>query len=312
MKVLHQFMKTKNTTPEEIHEMAKAAGCDIPVEMIKAKMEFFEKAANSDEHVRPGGHGCGPGAWFKIVAQFMKDKNVTAEEIADLAKQAGHDVPVEKIKHKMEKFEQMAEEWAKGEKGEGKCGGFDWRKMCQNRPEGGWRNCMKKFMESKGLNAGDMQDFAKQAGFNLPEGACDKFFEGGQGNGAWKAKRAILKSKHDEVLVIKPGYTAIAEIEASNGTQWPWKQGCFLGMDDPKEGDSEAMPVEIPNLPIAFPVAGNQTFKLAVPLKVHDNFLGSDQVHQVHMSFRGPHGNTFGERITFKVRVEADQQIDEM
>jgi len=33
----------------------------------------------------------------------------------------------------------------------------------------------------------------------------------------------------------------------------------------------------------------------------------------VHLSFRGPHGNTFGERITFKVRVVSpSSQIDEM
>lgn len=189
--------------------MAKNAGCDIPLEMIKAKMEFFEKNSG-EEHCRPGGHGHGPGAWFKIVAQFMKDKKVTAEEIADLAKQGGIEVPVEIIKQKMEHFEKMSEEWSKG--GEQKC--FDWRKMCQNRPEGGWRNCMKQFMEHKGFKAEDMQEFAKNAGFNLPEGAAQKFFEGGQGNGAWKAKRAVLKSKHDEVLVIKPGQTVFAEVEA--------------------------------------------------------------------------------------------------
>jgi len=33
----------------------------------------------------------------------------------------------------------------------------------------------------------------------------------------------------------------------------------------------------------------------------------------MHLSFRGPHGNTFGDRITFRVRIAAPTtEIDEM
>lgn len=122
MKVLHQFMKKKNTTPEDIQKMAQNAGIDMPLEVIKEKMERLEKNAEGEqqEHCRPGGHGFGPGAWFKIVAQFMKEKNVTPEEVADLAKQCGVDMPVDIIKTKMEFFKNMGEEMKKGE-------GYDWR-----------------------------------------------------------------------------------------------------------------------------------------------------------------------------------------
>lgn len=134
--------------------------------------------------------------------------------------------------------------------------------------------------------------------------------------GEWKNKRALMVNKnHENAMTILPGQTSFAEIEMQNGTQWPWKQGCFLGMDDVKEGDDQesAMPIEPVNMPIPFAVAGNQTFKLTVPLKVHDQFPSSAKEYVINMSFRGPHGNTFGERITFKVIVGApEQQIDEM
>ena len=105
-----------------------------------------------------------------------------------------------------------------------------------------------------------------------------------------------------------------SEIWCQNGTHWPWKKECFLGMDDLKEGEEvETMPVELVNVPINFAVGGQQKFQLSVPLKVHDHFVADGKVHDINLSFRGPHGNTFGERITFKVRVAAPaQQVDEM
>merc|ERR1711966_510798 len=54
--------------------------------------------------------------------------------------------------------------------------------------------------------------------------------------GEWKNKRAVVVNKnHEKVMTILPGQTQFAEIEVMNGTQWPWKQGCFLGMDDAKQ-----------------------------------------------------------------------------
>lgn len=87
-------------------------------------------------------------------------------------------------------------------------------------------------------------------------------------------------------------------------------------MDDIKEGDEENsnIPVEMVNVPISFNVAGQQKFKLIVPLKAHDHAVSDDKEHAVHLSFRGPHGNTFGERITFNVLIETANvnQFDEM
>lgn len=87
-------------------------------------------------------------------------------------------------------------------------------------------------------------------------------------------------------------------------------------MDDAKHGDEETnMPVEPVRVEIPFNVTGNQTFKLTIPFTVHGSFPASATEHKVHMSFRGPQGNTFGERFTFKVVVaapEVAEQIDEM
>jgi len=87
-------------------------------------------------------------------------------------------------------------------------------------------------------------------------------------------------------------------------------------MDDAQQGEKETslLPIEMVNVPISFAVAGQQKFKLSVPLKVHDHFIADGQVHDIHLSFRGPHGNTFGDRITFKVRLTnpGAHQIDEM
>jgi len=86
-------------------------------------------------------------------------------------------------------------------------------------------------------------------------------------------------------------------------------------MDDIKEGDEENSinPIEMVNVPISFNVAGQQKFKLIVPLKAVDHAVSDGKVHSVHLSFRGPHGNTFGERITFKVLIKAaNEQFDEM
>lgn len=186
----------------------------------------------------------------------------------------------------------------------------------------------KAFMDAKNMGADDVKKECEQAGFNIPNhffknfcggqgGHCDGFgYSGVEKAGWWKNKRAILWTKTTETVHdIMPGQTIFPEVWIQNGTHWPWKQGVFLGMDDTKEGEAECalLPVEMVHMPITFPVAGQHKFKLAVPLKVHDHFVADGQIHEVNLSFRGPHGNTFGQRITFKVRVNAPaNQIDEM
>lgn len=103
-------MKKKNITAEEIQAISVNAGVEMPLEIIKGKMDFFEKMANGEEFkwdanmCKPGGNGHGPFAWFKIVAQIMKEKNITPEEIAEMSKEGGHEMSAEEIKTKMDKF----------------------------------------------------------------------------------------------------------------------------------------------------------------------------------------------------------------
>lgn len=241
-----------------------------------------------------------------------------------MSKEAGHEMSVEQIKEKMAKMpEWMAkcEEWKKNmaEGGEGKCGGF-------GGMMGMAKEHMKKWMSSDAGKEMMNGKFGGQCGGN-PDEMMKKFMGGMMGGkcggdwkknmGEWKNKRAVVVNKnHEKVMTILPGQTQFAEIEVMNGTQWPWKQGCFLGMDDAKQGDEETnMPIEPVRVDIPMHVAGNETIKLTVPISVHEHFPTSAKEHSVHMSFRGPHGNTFGERFTFKVIVGAEQkeeQIDDM
>jgi len=166
----------------------------------------------------------------------------------------------------------------------------------------------------------NLQQHCQDAGFNMPEGCAEQMANMkkrcGEMMGQWKGKRAICWTKTAEnVLELSPGQTLLPEIWIQNGTHWPWKKDCFLGMDDTKEGDTEAtaLPIEMVNVPITQNVAGQEKFQMNVPIKAHDHWVGDDKVHEVHLSFRGPHGNTFGDRITFKVRIVAPvTQIDEM
>lgn len=82
---------------------------------------------------------------------------------------------------------------------------------------------------------------------------------GGNG-GQWKQKRAICWTKTTEnVIDIQPGMTLFPEVWIQNGTHWPWKSGCFLGMDDGQPEDT-MLPIEMVNVPITFPVAGQHKF----------------------------------------------------
>jgi len=59
-----------------------------------------------------GGHGRhgGPRKWLKILRQFMKNKNVTAEELHEMATSGGVNVPLDVIKEKMGKLDQLSED----------------------------------------------------------------------------------------------------------------------------------------------------------------------------------------------------------
>ena len=54
----------------------------------------------------------------------------------------------------------------------------------------------------------------------------------GCGRKGWSEKRAMFtKVPENNTVEGDPGQFIIVEVEVQNGTKWPWKRGCFLGMD---------------------------------------------------------------------------------
>ena len=124
---------------------------------------------------------------------------------------------------------------------------------------------------------------------------------GGNGEKPWKKKRAVVVSLPNDVLEAQPGQTLLPAIEMRNGTHWPWKEGVFLGMDD--SVDLTKLPIEVVNVPITFEVKGQDSFKLSVPIKVHEHALVSEEPFEFSLVFRGPNGNKFGDLIPMKIKI---------
>ena len=124
---------------------------------------------------------------------------------------------------------------------------------------------------------------------------------GDRGEKPWKKKRAVVVSLPNEVLEAQPGQTLLAAIEMKNGTNKPWKEGVILGLDD--SVDLTKLPIEVVNVPITFEVKGQESFKLSVPIKVHDHALVSEEPFEITLVFRGPKGNKFGELIPMKLKI---------
>lgn len=332
-KLFQQFVQEKNVTPEEIHEMSKECGHEMSVETIKeklAKMPEWIKMGEAWKDKMAGGN-CGNmgGMMGECMKKFMASK--CGEEMKAKCGGQGFN-PAEMMKNFANCQNKQTEQKEQTEQTEEKKSEEGAQQKTFNPME-----MMNKFLNSEG--GADMKTKCEQNGFNPAEmmqkfmgGNADKECKpedmmamgqkfmgmmGGKGCGEWKNKRAkAVNNNHENPMAILPGQTQFAEIEVQNGTQWPWKQGCFFGMDDAKHGDEETnMPVEPVRVEIPFNVAGNQNFKLTIPFTVHGSFPASANEHKVHMSFRGPQGNTFGERFTFKVIVaapEVAEQIDEM
>jgi len=53
-------------------------------------------------------------------------------------------------------------------------------------------------------------------------------------------------------------------IEIKNATQWGWKHGVFLGIDE--STDYKTMGIELVHQPVDFQVKGQETFLLTVPI----------------------------------------------
>lgn len=55
-----------------------------------------------------------------------------------------------------------------------------------------------------------------------------------------------------------------------------------------------------------------ETIKLEVPIQINGHALASDDIHEVTLSFRGPNGNQFGEKIPLKMQVFAGSFDDQV
>lgn len=168
-----------------------------------------------------------------------------------------------------------------------------------------WKSMVNGFMEKMGMTI--PEEMQKEAWAFMGGKRCG----GGawKGEKPWKKKRAIVVSKPDAVLEACPGQMLLPSVEILNGTCWPWKQGVFLGMDESVELAN--LPVEVVNVPIDFEVKGQETFKLSVPIKVHEHSLPSDEPLDFVLVFRGPNGNKFGEPIHLKLKVIKQQSQQE-
>jgi hypothetical protein len=67
-----------------------------------------------------------------------------------------------------------------------------------------------------------------------------------------------------EFVEVEAGSTVDIPIEIQNQTQWPWKRGCWIGLED-RESKSNFI---VSDVPVDFEVSGMQTFKLSVPIQV--------------------------------------------
>merc|ERR1719487_2677297 len=86
-----------------------------PVMMVTVLPEETEKEKNhcGKGKGRRGGHGVphgGPRKWFKILKAFVKKKDVKAEEIHEMAEEAGFKVPIEFIEKKLDKIRLMSDD----------------------------------------------------------------------------------------------------------------------------------------------------------------------------------------------------------
>merc|ERR1711970_470649 len=161
---------------------------------------------------------------------------------------------------------------------------------------------------------GDFSGFQNQD-WSKMKGKCGKGGNGGPRNYIKKRAHFVSGTDPETVYSMTPGSTQFVEVEIKNCTHWPWKNGCWLGMADLDEGSEEAafMPIELVYVPITFDVPSQHTFKIQVPLKALENAQADGKVHKIALRFRRPgDGDTFGETLSLKVKINANQVIDEM
>jgi len=181
----------------------------------------------------------------------------------------------------------------------------------------GWMPHINGVLNDMGIKEDDVQNIftnmKKQWEQNKSEGKCPFGFDkgakkdgqckGGKGNpmGKWKRLRALLLSKHDEILEAVPGETVHVDVQVRNNTDWPWKEGCNLTFANSQNKNN--LNIEHVKIPVEQKVAGNEEFTIKVPIKIVDHAIADDKPQEYRLKFRGPGGCQFGERIDIKLRV---------
>ena len=117
LRIVEQLMKAKNITSENLSAMATEAGMQVPKGFIEKKLakinEKEGERSSSSGSGSPRRHGGRP--MMKCLKQFLKSKDINANELSEFAQQMGFKVKSERI----EKF--LSNEGPKGGRGGKRC-----------------------------------------------------------------------------------------------------------------------------------------------------------------------------------------------
>ena len=166
---------------------------------------------------------------------------------------------------------------------------------------------IKRFCRKVGANPCDFnpEDFAKAFGkeddlakvFGDPQ-EWQKNFNRGK---VWNQKRAVIVNMPEGVIEVIPGQCFVAELEVLNDTKAAWKPNCSITLSE--DQTESVVPIQIFNVQIDNEVKGKHQEKVKIPLTVPDYMPAGDKVYEIFLTFRGPKGNPFGQRIPLKIKV---------
>jgi len=106
-------------------------------------------------------------------------------------------------------WQQMKQEWKDKHQGEGCHGKFDWSKIKEQ-----WK-------EKHGDNWENFDWRQAKKEWRQQNGGC---------GGGHKLRRAVLVERLEQEIQCMPGCVQLQEVQVMNQTNWPWKQGCYLGV----------------------------------------------------------------------------------
>lgn len=164
----------------------------------------------------------------------------------------------------------------------------------------GFKKMVGQFLEQMGMN---VEDVTKK--FQENTGGC------GWNKQNWQEKRAEIVTFPEDVLEAQPNQMLLPAIQLKNGTAWPWKYGCTLTLANEAGEGIENLPIEMVNVPIDHQVVGHGIVNLSVPLKVRENAIAEDKVHEIKLAMRGPGGAQFGQVLTLKLKVVRPSGLDD-